>query len=89
MGGVAGGQVASSLVLSEAKKILSEEVNNLNPENLKEILEKIFIGGQNSIRERISSEPSLSGMGTYCSASHFIADLSSFSPILGKLTILV
>lgn len=69
MGGVAGGQVASNLVITEAEKILSNEFHSETPPNrFKQILEKVFIASQKVIQQRIKEEPQLAGMGTTLSA---------------------
>lgn len=69
MGGVAGGQVASNLVISEAERILIEEFKEKpHPSKYKGIMGKVFQASQNIIKERITEEPSLAGMGTTLSA---------------------
>lgn len=65
MGGVAGGQVASNLILQTAEKVLTEQFTSpLKPEKLKETLEIIFLEAQMAIKKRIKEEPELTGMGT-------------------------
>src|SRR3989339_1554925 len=65
MGGSVGGQIASKLVLDTAFKIVNEEYNNdILPEEMKEILERIFISAQKVIAEYIKQKPELTGMGT-------------------------
>ncbi len=65
MGGAAGGQIASSLVIEVAEKILREEFSyEVRPEELKGILERVFLSAQKSIAARIKSDSSLTGMGT-------------------------
>jgi len=65
MGGAVGGQIASRLVLDEAKKILKEEFKSkVAPAELKGILERIFLVCQKSISKRTKLQPELEGMGT-------------------------
>lgn len=65
MGGVAGGQAASRLVINNAKKVLDEQFkNHIEPIQLKEILIKIFYTSQQVIRDKIKEKPELNGMGT-------------------------
>jgi protein phosphatase len=65
MGGTVGGQIASQLVLNEAKKILAEEFKNkVLISELKPIIERIFLLAQVAISKRVKLEPELNGMGT-------------------------
>lgn len=65
MGGTSGGGIASQLVLDGALKIIKEEYeSDVLPEEMKEILERIFLSAQKIIAEHINKEPHLAGMGT-------------------------
>ncbi len=65
MGGVAGGQVASRLVINNAKRVLDEKFKNpIKPIQLKDILIHIFYSSQKVIKEKIKEKPELNGMGT-------------------------
>jgi len=65
MGGVAGGQVASSITLSFAKNLLEEKFKNeVKPEDLKDILTELFASAQKSMAKAIEEKPDLAGMGT-------------------------
>jgi protein phosphatase len=65
MGGSVGGQIASKLVLDNAFKIIGEEYNyELHPEEMKGILQRVFVASQQAIAQKIKKEPSLTGMGT-------------------------
>lgn len=69
MGGVHGGQIASNLILKHAQKILQETLpDNLQPDELKETISKVFNTAQQALSDRIKEEPELSGMGTTLTA---------------------
>jgi len=65
MGGTAGGEVASKLVLDTAQRILKENFKEeVRPEHLKDILRRIFSVSQTDISNKIKEIAELTGMGT-------------------------
>lgn len=65
MGGTIGGQIASELILDTAIRIILEEYKwEVKPNEMKGILERVFLSSQKAISQRIKGDPSLAGMGT-------------------------
>ncbi|UCH65566.1 MAG: serine/threonine-protein phosphatase [Ignavibacterium sp.] len=65
MGGVAGGEVASNLVIESARRVLKDRFSaEIWPEDLKSILKEIFSAAQTDISNKIKEKPELTGMGT-------------------------
>jgi protein phosphatase len=65
MGGAAGGEIASKLVLNTAERILKKKfAEEVRPEQLKEILSRIYYHSQIDISKKIEENPDLRGMGT-------------------------
>jgi serine/threonine protein phosphatase PrpC len=75
MGGAAGGEVASKLVLDTAEKILKKKFEGeVQPKQLKDILREIFSASQIDIFKKIKEEPELTGMGTTLSCVLILDD---------------
>ncbi|MCU7497389.1 MAG: serine/threonine-protein phosphatase [Ignavibacteria bacterium] len=65
MGGAAGGEVASRIVIETAKKYLSDNfTTRVYPEDLKEMLGRIFDLAQEAIAGEQKDRPGLQGMGS-------------------------
>jgi protein phosphatase len=67
MGGAAGGEIASSLVIFQLKKFITEAFTlepHLELKNLKLLLSEAFHKAQLIVAERIREEPELAGMGS-------------------------
>jgi len=65
MGGVAGGQIASKVVIETAQDVLKEKFKGeVQPNQLKETLIRIFFLSQKAINDKISEDTELNGMGT-------------------------
>lgn len=65
MGGALGGEVASKLIIDNSVKIVKEEAASISdPKDLKPVLERIFISGQEEISKRVKEDDSLTGMGS-------------------------
>lgn len=75
MGGVQGGEIASKAVIDSCKKVLKETfAKELKPNQLKEVLLKIFIRAQVEIRKKIQEDPGLTGMGTTLACALILKD---------------
>jgi protein phosphatase len=75
MGGAAGGEVASKLVLDTAERILRKNfAEEVQPEQLKEILGRIFYDSQTDISKKIKDNPDLRGMGTTLTCALILDD---------------
>jgi PPM family protein phosphatase len=69
MGGIAGGQIASKIVLSAIEEYLKHDLQRSeNPDNLKDVLSKAFVIGQTTVADHIKSHPEFKGMGTTLTA---------------------
>ncbi len=65
MGGAAGGEIASRVVIKSMKSTLRKVFKNeINPLELKKILKEAFSIAQSSLHEEILKKPHLKGMGT-------------------------
>jgi PPM family protein phosphatase len=71
MGGFAGGEVASSLVLESVSAHLTRQYGGrpLDPSTLRKAIEEVFPLAQARLREKKSSQPGLEGMGTTLSCA--------------------
>jgi protein phosphatase len=65
MGGAAGGQIASKLVIDIAVDIIKEEyASEVDPADMKNIIERVFLLAQKAICRKINEDRNLTGMGT-------------------------
>lgn len=65
MGGIAGGEIASKIVLESIEEFLKHDLmQSENPEKLKDILLKAYIIGQTAIADHVRANPVMKGMGT-------------------------
>lgn len=65
MGGAAGGEIASHLVISEAQKVLEAAVQaGITSSAMKEVLGSVFEAAQNAVRTEKQKRPELQTMGT-------------------------
>ena len=65
MGGVAGGEIASNLVIESIKNYLRLAFKKgINPSQLKGVLKESFMIAQDVLREEIEKDPQLEGFGT-------------------------
>jgi protein phosphatase len=65
MGGAAGGQIASQTVLGVAREVLEDRFETeVEPEELKGVLQDLFDEAHAAIRRLTEEDPSLEGMGT-------------------------
>lgn len=75
MGGHNGGEIASQAVIESCEEVISKAArNNPVPDNLKAILEELFLQGQETIRKLVKETPSLAGMGTTLSCVLLLDD---------------
>ncbi|HEX2869107.1 MAG TPA: protein phosphatase 2C domain-containing protein [Ignavibacteriales bacterium] len=65
MGGAAGGEVASAIVIETARKYLNDNfTTKVYPEDLKEMLRRIFDLAQEAVAKEQKEKPHLQGMGS-------------------------
>ncbi len=64
MGGAVGGKTASEAVIKCCKKVIEDRFSKKVEVDLKQVLRKVFLESQRTIRESIKKEPLLKGMGT-------------------------
>ena len=65
MGGAAGGEICSQLVIQTVDEYLMDVFSHgSQPEDLKGILETVFDLSQKQVRKKIAERPELQGMGT-------------------------
>lgn len=65
MGGAAGGEIASRLVIDSAKEYLQYAfTTRVYPEDMKEVVQRIFELSQKAINDEVKAKPELSGMGS-------------------------
>ena len=75
MGGAAGGEIASSIVIETAKKYLNDNfTTKVYPEDLKEMLLRIFDLAQLAVSEEEKEKPELQGMGSTLSCALIAGD---------------
>ena len=65
MGGSAGGQVASAIVIETAEELIKKKFKDkVEPSELKQILREVFNSADKKIAEKIKTDENLRGMGT-------------------------
>lgn len=65
MGGAIGGEIASKLVIEASKEYLQKQfMTKVYPEDMKEMLQRVFELSQQSISNELNKKPALQGMGS-------------------------
>jgi len=65
MGGSSGGETASKVVIEKAREIIMNRFREqVQTDDLKEILDEIYLQSQIAIAKEVKEDPSLTGMGT-------------------------